>query len=332
MLTTSTHDSKRGEDAGARLAVLSELPAEWQRAVVRWSRIADQRRSLVDGRRAPSRRDEYTLYQSLVGAWPFGWDGRADRQPFAERVAAFMEKALKEAKQETSWTRPNPDYERATRELVMGLLGDDSFVEDVAAFCAGIETYGATNGLALTLLRLTSPGVPDTYQGAELWNQSFVDPDNRRPVDFARRREVLARVRAGLAERLALCRQLLAGFADGAVKLYVIHTVLGVRARFRDVFLRGDYEPILGGEHVVAFARANGGGRLVVVAPRLVFRLTRGARPWPIGQVWGEQTLNLPPGSYRDAFTGAVHTAAEEPVALAGLLADFPLALLVPEG
>ena len=332
MLATSTHDSKRGEDAQARLAVLSEMPTEWVRAVMRWTRRTEGHRSLVDGRDAPSRLDQYTFFQALVGAWPAGWDGGSGREEFLSRTAAFMEKAVREAKLETSWMRRNEWYEVAVRRYLERSLRDDGFVADVAAFCARLGPYGAANGLSLALLRVTSPGIPDTYQGAELWNQSYVDPDNRAPVDFERRRRMLVRLRARAGrDRAALARRLLGRWADGAVKLYVLQEALATRARHHDVFRRGDYQALPAGDHLVSFVRGDGDGRIVVVAPRLSYRLTRGERKWPVGRVWGERRLPLPPGCYRDAFTGTRHDVGEEAPLVAHVLADFPVALLVDE-
>ena len=328
MLSTSTHDTKRGEDASARIAVLSEMPAEWQRAVTRWARMAERHKKLVDGEPAPSRRDEYTLYQALVGAWPFGWDGRAGRDQLVNRTVAFMEKATREAKIETSWLRPDPDYDAAVRSFVERMLGDDAFVADLAAFDRTIGTHAAVNALAITLVRLTSPGIPDTYQGAELWHQSYVDPDNRGQVDFKQRRTVLAEIRAGLDDRRTLARRLLERWTDGAIKMYVTHVALETRKRMRQIFLRGDYQPLIGSDHAVGFARAFEDGRVVTIVPRLSYRLTRGARAWPLGEAWGRQTLPVPAGRYHDVYTGRVHDVGGT-VALAEVFSDFPVALLV---
>jgi (1->4)-alpha-D-glucan 1-alpha-D-glucosylmutase len=291
-------------------------------------------RTRENGRAAPSRRDEYTLYQALVGAWPFGWDGRDGRAAFAARTTAFLEKAAKEAKDETSWTHPDPSYERGLCAFAERLLGDDRFVADVAAFCRGLEPACVTNALTQVLVRVCAPGVPDTYQGAELWHQPFVDPDNRGPVDFEARADLLARVRAGLGrgDRLAMARGLLARYPTGAIKLYTLHVALSTRARLRDVFLRGEYEPLLAGEHVIAFARTHEAARVVAVAPRLPLRLCRGTARWPIGEIWQETALALPSGRYVDQLTGRTHVVADDAsLALRELLQDLPLALLTAE-
>jgi isoamylase len=331
MVTLSTHDTKHGEDVSARLAAITEVPDEWQRAVGRWSRRAERFKAGANGSAAPARGDEYLFYQALVGAWPYGWDGQAGRAEFADRLAAFAAKAAKEAKLRTSWTNPDPAYDEALAAFVQGLLGDDDFVADVRAFCELIAPAGASNGLAQALLRYCAPGVADTYQGSELWNQSLVDPDNRRPVEFGRRREMLGEIVRRKGEPRALAADLLGRYADGAVKLYVTHVALTARRERRDLFLRGDYEALPGDEHTVAFTRAYGAARLVCCVPRLPRDLTHGQQPFALGDAWGARTLALPyAGRYRNAFTGAVLEGRSE-LSLADVFADFPVALLLLE-
>jgi (1->4)-alpha-D-glucan 1-alpha-D-glucosylmutase len=331
LVATSTHDTKRGVDAGARIAVLSEMPVDWGLAVRRWSRRNDHLHTLVDGVPAPNRRDEYTLYQALVGAWPYDREPLAQREPFIKRTCAFMEKAIREAKQETSWTRQNATYEAATLRFVTEALRDDGFVADLDGFCERLVVPAACNGLSGKLLKVCSPGVPDTYQGTELWNQVYVDPDNRGSVDFARRHALLDEIEAGRSEPLGLAQRLLDHWRDGAVKMYVQYVALSTRAAFREVFRQADYEPLHGGEHVVAFVRRTRGAAVVVVAPRLVYRLTGGSGAWPVGTVWGDQKLALPSGAYREAFTGTRLVCSRGRLPLAEILAHFPVALLVRE-
>jgi len=268
MVTLSTHDSKRGEDASARIAVLSEIPAEWEQAVGRWTRKLEVHQVPADGKaRAPSARDEYTFYQALAGAWPFGWNGGAgeERQSLAARLVAYMEKAAREAKVETSWLQPDERYSQSLRSFIERAFADDAFMADFAQFSARLDFAGASNALAQTLIKLCAPGVPDTYQGAELWNQSLVDPDNRRAVDFARRRQMMAELTPKQGNSDALARDLLGRWTDGAVKLYVVRETLQARARQKELFRAGDYQPLDGGEHVVAFARAHRGQHAIVV-------------------------------------------------------------------
>ncbi|HEU4409486.1 MAG TPA: glycogen debranching protein GlgX [Polyangiaceae bacterium] len=331
MVTLSTHDTKRGEDTAARIAVLTEVPDEWRHAVSRWSRRAERFKVGSNGGAAPTRSDEYLFYQALVGAWPYGWDGAAGRDEFAARLADYMTKAAKEAKVHTSWTNPNPAYDEALANFVRRVLGDEDFVADVRAFCELIAPAGATNGLAQALLRYCVPGVADTYQGSELWNQSLVDPDNRRPVEYGRRREMLGEIVRRKGEPRALARDLVARYADGAVKLYVTHVALTARRNLRNLFLRGDYEALPGDEHVVAFCRSWGVDRFVCCVPRLPYGVTRGERPFPLGDAWGNRCLTLPhSGRYSNAFTGAIVQNRGE-IPLAELFADFPVALLFLE-
>jgi (1->4)-alpha-D-glucan 1-alpha-D-glucosylmutase len=334
MSTTSTHDTKRGEDLTARLAVLSELPQHWSRTLSRLRELSAPLRKQLQRGPAPNPTSEYLFYQTLVGAWPPGWDGEQDRAEFTARLASFMQKAGREAKQETSWTRPDAAYEEAVRAFVEGTLASEPFRDELRALCDLIAPYGAVNGLAQTLLRLCSPGVPDTYQGAELWNLSLVDPDNRREVDFAARRRILGSLRERAHDRRKLGAELLDRYSDGAIKLYVHQIALALRRERRDLFTRGDYEPLPGGEHVVAFTRGFEDERLVVVVPRFSYALTHGKQRFPLGEVWKKARLPLPhAGRYRNLFSDEVlHVKGE--LRLAQVFAHFPIALLIeePEG
>ncbi len=248
------------------------------------------------------------------------------------RTARYLEKAIREAKLETSWLRPNEPYESAARRYLEEAFADESFLGDLLGFCRRIGSYGAANSLAMVLLRVCSPGVPDTYQGAELWNQSYVDHDNRGEVDYEARRRRLAELRSeAMKDRPALAARLLENWSDGAVKMYVLHEALLTRARLRDVFLRGDYEPVRAGDHVVSFVRGGSHGRAIAIASRLPYRLTRGDHPWPVAAAWGVQRIPLPPGRYRDVFTDARLEVGEEPPRVADILAILPVALLVEE-
>ena len=342
MVTTSTHDTKRGEDARARIAVLSEMPGEWQRTVTRWWRSLGRHRGGSAAAPLPSRHTEYMIYQALVGAWPFGWDGKPGedgkaRERLLARMQAFVQKAGREAKLESSWVNANLDYERAVERFIDRALNDDSFMSDACHFCSRLEPAGVTNALAQTLLRLCSPGVPDTYQGSELWNQSFVDPDNRSPVDFDHRRRLLQRLEGRTPT------ELLASAATGEVKLMVTAAALRLRKSQPDMFLRGDYDAVPAGEHLICFTRSRGDQRVVVAVPRLVWKLTNAhgngngggngsgdSGRWPIGPVWGDQETEVPSGTYRNLLTGERLRSAGQ-LATADLLRHFPVALLVTE-
>ncbi|MEN9936513.1 MAG: hypothetical protein RLZZ387_3092 [Chloroflexota bacterium] len=351
MLTGSTHDTKRSEDVRARIHVLSEIPAEWEAAVGRWAELSARHKSEADDAQAPDRNDEYLLYQTLIGAWPIPELQVEAHKPaesetlagFRERVVAYMQKATKEAKVHTSWINPNEAYDAALRAFVEALLDDapdNPFVRDALALARRAAFFGRFNSLAQTLLRLTSPGVPDVYQGTELWDLSLVDPDNRRPVDFGCVARLLAEIhqRVGRGEaRATIASDLMEHSADGCIKLYLVTEALDLRRRRERLFAEGDYRPLeaRGGkqEHAVAFARALGEEEIVAVAPRLVVGLTDGEERLPVGEVWGDTRLTLTHAElgrrYRDVLTGAEHIVTPEgDLALADVLATLPVALL----
>jgi isoamylase len=327
MVTTSTHDTKRGDDAAAILVVLSEIPEEWQSAVSEWAALAEKYRWREGERAFPTRKDEYLFYQALVGAWPFGWNGEPGRAEFVARMQAFMRKASREAKEHTSWISPNPSYEQAIAQFVAAVLKDDDLRGRFRDFVCRIGTYGAVNGIAKVLLRICSPGIPDTYQGSELWNQSLVDPDNRRDVDYARRHALEAQISRS-RERAELLRDLLADWPSGAIKLFVTQVALRARAAYRELFLYGEYAPLPAGEHVIAFIRTTDQDSLIVCVPRFSRRLTRGEAPWPIGAVWGDQTLLVPAGSFRELLSDR-EIVTHGDLRLADCFSTFPLALLI---
>jgi (1->4)-alpha-D-glucan 1-alpha-D-glucosylmutase len=245
------------------------------------------------------------------------------------RLGEYALKTAREAKTRTSWLNPDSEYEAAVTSFVERVLADAAFVQEMRGFCEHIAPFGASNALAQCLLRFCSPGVADTYQGAELWHQSLVDPDNRRPVDFERRRRALAALRARLHERAPLARELVERYADGEIKLYVTHLALETRKRHPELFLRGDYTALPGGPHVVAFTRGFGSERLICIVPRFVSSLGRGERSFALGDAWGARRLDVRYGGrYENVFTGACGTLADS-VELAQIFAEFPVALLV---
>ncbi|HKO94061.1 MAG TPA: malto-oligosyltrehalose synthase, partial [Polyangiaceae bacterium] len=324
MATTSTHDTKRGEDAAAAIAVLTELPAQWQSTVEEWSARTAPYKGSWHEQPAPKRGDEYLFYQALVGAWPFGWDGEQGRVEFTQRMQEYMRKAVREAKLETSWTAPDDNYEEAVLQFVGNSLEDPEFRRGVCELLGQIGPAAAMNALSRTLLRLCAAGVVDTYQGSELWNQDLVDPDNRRPVDFAQRRASLAELEGKPLE------QLLSSWTTGQIKLFVTRTILHTRRRLREVFVQGEYAAVPAGEHAIAFTRAYHGRVVLACAPRLSLRLTGGRQLWPLGAVWGDQSIRLPAGVYRDAFTGR-SLSSRGTLQLSECFAAFPLLLLVSE-
>jgi (1->4)-alpha-D-glucan 1-alpha-D-glucosylmutase len=344
MLATSTHDSKRSEDVRARIDVLSEIPGLWRLRVRDWRRFNTVQKRMVNDRPAPSANDEYLLYQTLVGAWPLEAlteSGHAkDWTAFSERIESYMLKAMREAKQNTSWINRNEEYENAVSSFVKALLNPDpenQFLKDFLPFQQRVARIGLWNSLSQTLLKLTCPGVPDIYQGNELWDFSLVDPDNRRPVDYLRRQQTLESVRgSGDSEEYSAAR-LMENPEGGRMKLHLTAKALLLRQQHPKLFQDGEYLPLAvsgtKADHVVAFTRKLGTDILLVVAPRLITGLVNdndGDYP-PIGiRVWGDTRISLPscacPKKYCNVLTGKLIEAGSE-VNVAEILADFPVAL-----
>jgi (1->4)-alpha-D-glucan 1-alpha-D-glucosylmutase len=329
MIATSTHDTKRSEDVRAKLAVLTEAPDLWRRDVGVWRERARLFRRRVDDAEAPSASDEYLFYQTAFGVLPFGATPRFTPE-LVERVVACTEKAAREAKQHTSWLNPHEPYESALRDFARGMLSDDVFVARMCALSGRLSTFGASNSLAQVVLKVASPGVADTYQGNEVFDQSLVDPDNRRLVDFASLSARLERLRHIRGDRQGFVQGLLSHYDDGDIKLYVLHRALTLRRRRSAIFVGGTYRPLDGGDHVVGFCREASGQSIVCAAVRHAFRRTRGDALWATGRIWGDETTQWPVGRYRDYFTGAVFEVAST-VRLADLFASLPVALLVGE-
>jgi (1->4)-alpha-D-glucan 1-alpha-D-glucosylmutase len=300
MLASSTHDTKRSEDVRARLALLSEIPEEWRKTVTRWA--AHNAAHKTNG--CPDAGTEYFLYQTLVGAWPIE----------LERLQLYMEKATREAKRKTSWLAPHEPFEAATRRFVEAVLHDRAFLDDLENFVRPLVTPGRVNSLALTLLKLTSPGIPDFYQGSELWDLSLVDPDNRRPVDYAVRRRLLSEL-PRLTAQQAWGRQ-----DEGLPKLWTVQHGLRVRCANTDCFdTNASYEPLWAkgpkAAHTVAYLRA---GRVLTVVPRLILT---------VGDDWSGTYLEIPEGRWKDALSGQEFNGGT--VLVEDILASFPVALLV---
>jgi len=331
----STHDTKRSEDVRARINLLSEIPDLWAAAFNRWAETNRAHRRDEDGDPVPDANDEYLLYQTLVGAWPLGEMDGAAREEFTARIQQYMDKATREAKVHTSWINPNETYDAGLRDFIAAILGDAAFVADLAEFQRPLARLGMVNSLAQTLVKIASPGVPDVYQGQEVWDFSLVDPDNRRPVDYALRRGMLTELRDRMhGHRRALCRELVERWEDGRPKLYVTHVGLCARQDHAEAFKAGEYLPVAASgsraEHVVAFARRGGGSTLLAVVPRLVATLTReNGFALPDGSVWGDTALSgdVVVGRWRNLFTGE-ELDASGGLRFAEVLADFPVALL----
>ena len=326
MLATSTHDTKRGEDTRARLAVLSEIPEVWRARVAEWNVLAARHETRLADRTAPSAHDRYYFHQAMVGALPYE-DALRISDDFIRRACEHMAKATKEAKRETTWAQPDYPYDEAVKRFVTGMLRDPVYAAGLRGFVHSIAPAGASNALGQLMLKLTSPGVPDVYQGTELWSFDFCDPDNRRPVDFALRRQRLATLKA--AETTPqFAAELLRMFEDGGIKMHVCRTLLRLRRAHRDLFLEGTYTPIEAGDRIVAFERKGGGRRLVAVCARHVSRLTSGKKTqWAIGNVWESAKLSVPAGELVDVLTGRTLVSSGE-MALRDVLRVLPLAVL----
>jgi (1->4)-alpha-D-glucan 1-alpha-D-glucosylmutase len=344
----STHDTKRSEDVRARINLLSELPDEWAASLARWSAINRQYKvEIEDESPAPDPNEEYLIYQTLLGAWPLEPYSPEEFRTFVERMQAYVTKALHEAKVHTSWINPNPTYDEAVRTFVGRILDEQTnraFLDDFRELQRRISHYGLFNALSQTLVRLTAPGVPDTYQGTELWDFSLVDPDNRRPVDYERRPHLLAelRERAESARDLpGLARELAARKEDGRIKLYVTWKTLTFRRENPGLLSKGEYLPagIVGErqENVFAFVRRHEGRVAVVAVPRMLTGLISRTGSAPLGpEVWKDTRLILSGGSWQaplqNIFTGAeLKLAASEgnwSLPLGEVFRDLPVAVL----
>jgi (1->4)-alpha-D-glucan 1-alpha-D-glucosylmutase len=334
----STHDTKRSEDVRARINVLSEMPDEWRDAVKRWTEFNAPHRVQVGSATAPDANEEYLIYQTLIGAWPPGTD-RASEE-FTERIAAYLVKALREAKVNSSWVNPHAAYDGAVQDFIRHILDSErsqAFLNDFLPLQKKVARCGAFNTLSQTLLKITAPGVADTYQGTEVPDFSLVDPDNRRPVDYRKRQAMLNDLRgaANSGDRAAFVRGLTDSVEDGRAKLFLTWRALSARREHPGLFAEGEYIPLAvegaKAEHVFAFARRLNGVTAVVVVPRLLARLNPDHARAPVGDVWGDTHVALgelaPGAGWRDLFTER-SLPANDGLLAADLFAHFPVALL----
>jgi len=332
LLATSTHDTKRSEDVRARMVAISELPQVWRRSLSRWRTLNRPFKQIIDDAEAPDRNEEYLLYQILLGTWPtepFGEMPDDAREKYIDRIRQYMAKALKEAKVNSSWIRPNEQWDSAMSNFVSRILEKspkNKFLPSFTPVAEEIARLGAINSLSQLLLKLTAPGVPDIYQGNEIWDYSLVDPDNRRPVDYARRQKMLD----GL--RNAHAGQLLASWPDGRIKLFSTQRLLLFRRNHLELFRSGSYLPLsVAGtfaECCVGFARKNEDRFILVLAPRLTSRI---GFP-PLGDRWGDTSVQLPEGFENkiahDIFTSEVRNLQGPSLALAQIFSTLPFAVL----
>jgi (1->4)-alpha-D-glucan 1-alpha-D-glucosylmutase len=344
ILATATHDHKRGEDTRLRIDSLTEMPGRWRRTLRALSRIT-KRRAYVDSEPAPSRNDEYALYQMLVGTWPAEWIDRDPSQgeldAYVGRLQQWLVKSVREAKLHSNWVRPNVAYEDAATAFVRRLFEEPArsiCVRELRSLLSDAAVVAMISSLSQTTLKLTSPGVPDVYQGCELWDLSMVDPDNRRTVDFELRKRLLDQIRSQLKveKSAAVARDLLKSWHDGRVKLFVLWRLLQLRKARAQTFSNGRYRRLgTGGRHanrIVAFARDD----VLIIAPRLVWRLLQRTRGIPAVHFESEYVALSAklPRSYQNIFTGARVDAdpkgARAFLSVADALKDFPVAALVP--
>jgi (1->4)-alpha-D-glucan 1-alpha-D-glucosylmutase len=329
LLATSTHDTKRSEDVRARMVAISEHAELWRKSVGRWRTLNRRYKRQLEETDAPDSNEEYLLYQTLLGSWPLEPYRELEpeaRDDYRRRIQQYMAKALKEAKVNTSWVQPNESWDSAMSDFVTRLLDPsprNRFLENFIRVAEEIARTGAINSLSQTLLKLTAPGVPDIYQGNEIWDFSLVDPDNRRPVDYEKRKRMLD----SLGE--VNPRELLEGWRDGRIKLFLTQRLLTFRRDHHDLFARGRYQPLsLTGEFAdcaIAFARSWENQSIIVVVPRLSSRI---GFP-PIGELWRDTAIALPEeAAARDLFTGHEFSPSTN-LPLAQLLAQLPFAVLV---
>lgn len=344
MLATSTHDTKRSEDVRARINVLSEMPSTWSKLIRRWSRINRNRRRSVDGMAAPGAKAEYLLYQTLIGTWPARALHGDAHNDYCKRICDYMIKASREAKRRTSWSNPNEEYEAALRDFIVSALErreSNLFPGEVDGFIQRIALFGYLNALAQLLCKLTAPGVPDIYQGCELWDDSLVDPDNRRPVNYDVRREMLASMKRQVSDPAlsSLLAHLLMSMDEGLAKLYVTYQVLTFRRAHVEIFRDGAYSPLkVSGEkaaHLCAYARVHSSGTAIALVPRLFARLLGDKSSVPLGEeVWANTTVELPESLWNSDLVSVLGIPDRLPKGRDGrlhvgtVLRDFPIALM----
>ena len=345
MLATSTHDTKRSEDVRARLNVLSEMPKLWSSQVFKWRKAnRTRKRMLGDGRTVPDLNEEYFLYQTLVGSWPFEMPGEHARKNYVERIQQYMSKAVHEAKVNLSWINDDPVYVEALQSFIEKVLNPgtrsrpNAFLDQVQAFVPTVAFFGAMNSLAQRLLMIAAPGNPDIYQGTELWDFSLVDPDNRRPVDYQLRQRMLTELdrRSESGDLTGLCAELLSNYQDGRIKMWTTMQALRFRRDRRELFQVGRYSPLHAQgarrDNVVAFAREHHNQVAIVAAPRLSYQLAGGSLRAPLGDLWQETEIPVPSRTaefVENVFTGEkVRVTPNRTLLCRELFRHFPVALV----
>jgi (1->4)-alpha-D-glucan 1-alpha-D-glucosylmutase len=340
LISLSTHDTKRSEDVRARINALSEIPSRWKECALRWARWNKRKKIKVDSELAPSRNDEYLLYQTLVGTWPAVPPTGAALEEYIQRLCQYMTKAQREAKVETSWISPNEPYEKATHEFIRAILATEpasAFRVDFEPFADLVMRWGWWNSLSQTMLKLTCPGVPDTYPGTEVWSLRLVDPDNRRPVNFAQLDQQLTALerRAKDPSRVALLKNLVERATDGNAKMFLHQQALKCRRENPDLFTLGKYVPLQvtgsQAEHIFAFARIHNNMQAIVIVPRLIASLVPGGQAPVSDSVWMDAAVLLPEelrgNGWRDVLADEARGLSGDRLHVGQALAHFPVSL-----
>jgi (1->4)-alpha-D-glucan 1-alpha-D-glucosylmutase len=346
--SSSTHDTKRSEDVRARINILSELPSEWRQHLRTWNRLNKKAKQTINDQLTPSLNEEYLIYQTLLGAWPFGAFSENIHNQFLERIQGYAVKALREAKVNTSWLNPDEAYETAVCEFlsrILSLSSANSFLQDFLPFQHRLAQYGIYNSLCQVLIKILAPGVPDFYQGTELWDFSLVDPDNRQPVDYFHRQQRLSEIHhmQKTTSSLDFVHALLNDAENGLIKMFLTTTALHVRKKNPKLFLEGSYLPLEAkGEqahHVCGFIRQDHKSSCLTVFPRFLASLIPDPTAPPLGEsVWGQTWMTIPPEtpyhSFRNILTQEIVTPQNGPgvlgLPLGTLFQHFPFALLEP--
>jgi (1->4)-alpha-D-glucan 1-alpha-D-glucosylmutase len=329
MNASSTHDTKRGEDVRSRINVLSELPKEWNFAVKTWSKINQSKKRSLNKLLAPDKDDEYFIYQTLIGAFPFI---DTDFGSFKQRMKEYIVKAVREAKVHTAWIKPDTEYEEACVNFIDGILGFRDFLDVFVPFQKRISFYGVFNSLSQTLLKITSPGVVDFYQGSELWDLNLVDPDNRRPVDYEARIKILDDFKKEEDDLLKVVQQLLKDPSDGRIKLFLIYRGLQCRKAFKQLFQKGNYVPLnvsgLWHNNLIAFGRCHKNDYSVTIVPRFLTQIFSD-KQLPLGEPWRDTSVAISsvwPKAWRNVMTGE-ELICGEAIPVSQALKRFPVGL-----
>ena len=331
MVNSSTHDTKRSEDVRASINVLSERPTEWRAGINRWTRLNRRYKLKIEGALAPHRIDEWVFYQTIVGTWPVGGSARID-PPYVERMQEYMIKVVREAGRFSNWVNPDEEYEKALRDFVAGVLNrrrSRAFLKDMDEFVAAQRDAALANSLSQQVMKLTSPGVPDIYQGTEIWDDSLVDPDNRRPVDYDYRQKLL--------NTKDTFEDLVDRRTDGGIKLEVTRRLLQHRRENPALYADGEYHQVRvsgpAAEHVIPYARAHNGKSLLTVLPRLLYLASVGGEVFGNSTIWSETSLQLPASIAQNGWINLfTDQEIDDPTDVATLFAQMPIAVLINQG